>query len=109
MSTNGYTNCVEGTFYGFTDTENNEFYPGESLNLQWGSIENGDLPLNISLGRIGGGLVDQIVGSCIHPSSPSSPRRIANIDSCSGRDLLHHQHPLPNRVQYYRKLHSRAI
>ncbi|KAJ5785376.1 uncharacterized protein N7503_010588 [Penicillium pulvis] len=61
MSTNGYTNCVEGTFYGFTNTENNEFYPGESLNLQWGSIEDGELPLNITLGRPGGGLVDQIV------------------------------------------------
>ncbi|KAJ5714748.1 uncharacterized protein N7483_011929 [Penicillium malachiteum] len=61
MSTNGYTNCTDGTFYGFTDTENNEFYPGESWTLQWGAILNGSLPLNISLGRIGGGLVDPIV------------------------------------------------
>lgn len=61
MSTNGYTDCVDGTFYGFTDTENNEFYPGQSLNLQWGAIDNGTLPLNISLGRVGGALVDQIV------------------------------------------------
>ncbi|KAJ5760280.1 hypothetical protein N7520_007436 [Penicillium odoratum] len=61
MSTNGYTNCVSGTFYGITDTANNEFYPGETFNLQWGAIENGTLPLNISLGRSGGALVDQIV------------------------------------------------
>ncbi|KAJ5953315.1 hypothetical protein N7454_000211 [Penicillium verhagenii] len=61
MSTNGYTNCVSGTFYGITDTADNEFYPGETFNMQWGTIEDGTLPLNISLGRIGGGLVDQIV------------------------------------------------
>ncbi|KAJ5712617.1 hypothetical protein N7493_009085 [Penicillium malachiteum] len=61
MSTNGYTNCTDGTFYGFTDTQNNEFYPGESWTLQWGAILNGSLPLNISLGRIGGALVDPIV------------------------------------------------
>ncbi|KAJ5650383.1 uncharacterized protein N7484_004106 [Penicillium longicatenatum] len=78
MSTNGYTNCVEGTFYGFTDTANNEFYPGETLNLQWGSIEDGTLPLNISLGRSGGGLVDQIVVDATFSTSSTLYQIVTN-------------------------------
>ena len=63
MSTNGYRDCEPGTFYGFSDTENNEFSPGDIFNLQWGAYNNGTLPLNISLGRVGGELLGQIVGA----------------------------------------------
>ncbi|KAJ5083487.1 hypothetical protein N7456_012914 [Penicillium angulare] len=78
MSTNGYTDCVEGTFYGFTDTENNEFYPGQSLNLQWGLIQNGTMPLNISLGRVGGALVDNIVSDATFSETSSLYQIVAN-------------------------------
>lgn len=59
MSTYGYENCVSGTFYGFTKTE---FNPGDTLNLQWGAIDDGATPLNITLGRAGGYIVDPIIG-----------------------------------------------
>ncbi|RAH58046.1 hypothetical protein BO85DRAFT_487860 [Aspergillus piperis CBS 112811] len=58
MSTYGYENCVSGTFYGFTKTE---FNPGDTLNLQWGAIDDGATPLNITLGRAGGYIVDPII------------------------------------------------
>ncbi|PYI03347.1 hypothetical protein BO78DRAFT_421594 [Aspergillus sclerotiicarbonarius CBS 121057] len=58
MSTYGYENCVAGTFYGFTKTE---FNPGGTLNLQWGAIDNGATPLNITLGRAGGYIIDEII------------------------------------------------
>ncbi|RDH28817.1 hypothetical protein BDQ94DRAFT_174482 [Aspergillus welwitschiae] len=58
MSTYGYENCVSGTFYGFTKTE---FNPGDTLNLQWGAIDDGETPLNITLGRAGGYIVDPII------------------------------------------------
>ncbi|PYH40369.1 uncharacterized protein BP01DRAFT_222043 [Aspergillus saccharolyticus JOP 1030-1] len=57
MSTQGYTDCVPGTFYGLANTEVN---PGDTLQLRWGAIDNGDTPLNISLGRAGGTLIDEI-------------------------------------------------
>ncbi|RAH71630.1 uncharacterized protein BO66DRAFT_54330 [Aspergillus aculeatinus CBS 121060] len=57
MSTQGYTDCVPGTFYGL---ENKEVNPGDILQLRWGAIDNGDTPLNISLGRAGGTLIDEI-------------------------------------------------
>ncbi|KAJ5219723.1 hypothetical protein N7468_008927 [Penicillium chermesinum] len=53
MSTGGYENCTRGTFYGFSDNANNEFWPGETVNLQWGAVDNGDRRLNLSLGRVG--------------------------------------------------------
>lgn len=59
MSTQGYTDCVPGTFYGL---ENKEVNPGDILQLRWGAIDNGDTPLNISLGRAGGILIDEITG-----------------------------------------------
>lgn len=65
MSTGGYTNCEPGTFYGFNDKSNNEFWPGESINLQWGAIDNGTQSLNVSLFRPGGTLLDQIAGMYI--------------------------------------------
>ncbi|KAJ6153722.1 hypothetical protein N7470_006681 [Penicillium chermesinum] len=49
MSTGGYENCTRGTFYGFSDNANNEFWPGETVNLQWGAVDNGDRRLNLSL------------------------------------------------------------
>ncbi|PWY87713.1 hypothetical protein BO70DRAFT_200925 [Aspergillus heteromorphus CBS 117.55] len=58
MSTQGFENCVAGTWYGFTRTE---FNPGDTLNLQWGAIDDGSTPLNISLGRAGGSIIDEIV------------------------------------------------
>lgn len=63
MSTNGYENCVAGTFYGFTNSKNNNFYPGHTFDLQWGAIDHGKTSLNISLARKGGALLDQIVGA----------------------------------------------
>jgi hypothetical protein len=65
MSTHGYENCVPGIFYGFTSTENNVLYPCDTFNRSWLAIQDGDLRLNISLGRPGGGLIDQIVAE--HP------------------------------------------
>lgn len=35
MSTDGYENCEPGTFYGFSDNENNEYHPGDIFHLQW--------------------------------------------------------------------------
>ncbi|RAL04038.1 uncharacterized protein BO80DRAFT_422418 [Aspergillus ibericus CBS 121593] len=58
MSTYGYEDCVAGTFYGFTKTE---FNPGDTLNLQWGAIDDGATPLNVTLGRAGGYIVDEII------------------------------------------------
>ncbi|PYH96821.1 hypothetical protein BO71DRAFT_417546 [Aspergillus ellipticus CBS 707.79] len=58
MSTQDFENCVAGTFYGFTRTEYN---PGDTLNLQWGAIDDGATPLNITLGRAGGTIIDEIV------------------------------------------------
>lgn len=63
MSTNGFENCVSGTFYGFTNSQNNEFHPGDTFNLQWGAIDGGKTALNISLARVGGTLIDQIAGA----------------------------------------------
>jgi hypothetical protein len=63
MSTNGFEDCVSGTFYGFTDSQNNEFHPSDTFDLQWGAINGGKTPLNISLARVGGTLIDQIVGA----------------------------------------------
>jgi hypothetical protein len=63
MSTNGYENCVAGTFYGFSNSQNNTFYPGDTFDLQWGAIDNGKTALNITLARQGGALLDQIVGT----------------------------------------------
>ncbi|PWY87229.1 hypothetical protein BO94DRAFT_624406 [Aspergillus sclerotioniger CBS 115572] len=58
MSTYGYENCVAGTFYGFTKTE---FNPGDTFSLQWGAIDDGATPLNITLGRAGGYIIDEII------------------------------------------------
>jgi hypothetical protein len=80
MSTNGYENCVRGTFYGFTDSQNNEFHPGDIFNLQWGAVDGGKTPLNISLGRVGGTLTDQIVGALA--------QSIAFFSSCSMRSNI---------------------
>ncbi|KAL3262373.1 hypothetical protein ABHI18_002835 [Aspergillus niger] len=56
MST--YENCVPETFYAFTKTE---FNPGDSLNPQWEAIDHRAVPLNITLGRAGGYIVDPII------------------------------------------------
>lgn len=58
MSTNGFEDCVGGTFYGL-DTE---YHPGDTINFQWGAISGQYNPLNITLSRYGGDLVDQIAG-----------------------------------------------
>jgi hypothetical protein len=60
MSTAGYQNCAPGTFYGFTNTD---LHPGDTVLLQWGAIDNGATPLNISVGRSGGTLVGEIAGA----------------------------------------------
>lgn len=62
MSTDGYENCEPGTFYGFSDNENNEYHPGDIFHLKWGTIGDPEYtPLNISFGRPGGSLIDEIV------------------------------------------------
>ncbi|KAE8384665.1 hypothetical protein BDV23DRAFT_188996 [Aspergillus alliaceus] len=71
MSIYGYEDCVAGTFYGFTGTENNEFHPGYTFNLKWRAIDNGKIPLNISLGQAGGTLIDPIVSKLTTSSSTS--------------------------------------
>ncbi|KAF5857582.1 hypothetical protein ETB97_005540 [Aspergillus alliaceus] len=71
MSTYSYEDCVARTFYGFTGTENNEFHPGYTFNLKWGAIDNGKIPLNISLGQAGGTLIDPIVSKLTTSSSTS--------------------------------------
>ncbi|RHZ57665.1 uncharacterized protein CDV56_101347 [Aspergillus thermomutatus] len=78
MSTDGFENCVSGTFYGFTDSENNEFHPGDTFNLQWGAIDGGNTPLNISLGRAGGTLIDKIVAGASFSTSSSLYRLVVN-------------------------------
>ncbi|KAE8152683.1 hypothetical protein BDV25DRAFT_150588 [Aspergillus avenaceus] len=78
MSTRGYENCKAGTFYGFTGSENNEFHPGDTFHLQWGAIKDGDLPLNISLGRAGGTLIDEIVSHAQFTTGGSLYKLVVN-------------------------------
>lgn len=62
--THGYEDCIPGTFYGFTETENNTFQPGDSFPLRWGAVDTSIYnPLNISLAKPGGEIVDEIVGT----------------------------------------------
>lgn len=79
MSTNGYTNCEAGKFYGFSDDENNQFSPGDIFNLQWGAVEDGTRPLNVSLAREGGQVLEQIVGGCIPCIPVAESWRIGEI------------------------------
>jgi hypothetical protein len=62
MSDDTFENCTAGTFYGFTNKENNEFHPGDTFQLQWGAYDE-HTPLNISLARLGGSLVSDILGT----------------------------------------------
>ncbi|RHZ55391.1 hypothetical protein CDV55_105015 [Aspergillus turcosus] len=78
MSTNGFENCVSGTFYGFTNSQNNEFHPGDTFNLQWGAIDDGKTALNISLGRVGGTLIDQIAVGASFTTTSSLYRLVVN-------------------------------
>ncbi|RAL16093.1 uncharacterized protein BO97DRAFT_182797 [Aspergillus homomorphus CBS 101889] len=75
MSTQGYTDCVPGTFYGL---KNKEVNPGDVLQLRWGAIDNGDTPLNISLGRRGGTLIDEITVGAKFTTTSSLYQLIVN-------------------------------
>jgi hypothetical protein len=62
MSTS-FSNCEQGTFYGWDNDSNNTFHPGDTVLLQWGALDNESIPLNISLSRSGGTLVSDILGT----------------------------------------------
>lgn len=110
MSTNGFENCVSGTFYGFTNSQNNEFHPGDVFNLQWGAIDGGKTALNISLGRVGGTLIDRIAGAlALDHILFSSCSMLSNIQRPSRRLLHHQQQPLPTHRERNRKLYPGAI
>lgn len=57
-----FEDCTTGTFYGFTNDKNNEFHPGDTFTIQWGAYDD-YTPLNITLARLGGSLVSDIVGT----------------------------------------------
>ncbi|GIJ82133.1 hypothetical protein Asppvi_000636 [Aspergillus pseudoviridinutans] len=78
MSTNGYENCVAGTFYGFTNNQNNTFHPGDTFDLQWGAIDGGTKSLNISLARQGGALLSQIAVGAVFNTSSNLYRLVTN-------------------------------
>ncbi|KAL1847723.1 hypothetical protein Plec18167_009309 [Paecilomyces lecythidis] len=77
-----FEDCTTGTFYGFTDDKNNEFHPGDTFTIQWGAYDD-YTPLNITLARLGGSLVNDIVEFGIFSDSSSLYRSYSPSPNCT--------------------------
>ncbi|CRG92640.1 hypothetical protein PISL3812_09703 [Talaromyces islandicus] len=78
--TTSFENCEAGTFYGWDSDSNNEFHPGDTVLLQWGTLDNESTPLNLSLSRLGGTLVGDILEGAVF-STGGSIYRTTNFSS----------------------------